>query len=187
MDLRSALYSMTTCLVPLQFFIVAKVEFFHQGFLIGTVLLLNWLVLILVKLKVMPNLCLMMGISPTLFTFSSICLLTSVWSWCVIPETRGLTLTQVMQVSESIGEMQKRAIFHTFVESEAMYFIFRYLWPFLEGRKRQKSERLRCVDSSATKQQTRFKILLKIPSLWIVLKFCSKFWPSLNHFPPGWS
>ena len=36
MDLRSALYSMTTCLVPLQFFIVAKVEFFHQGFLIGT-------------------------------------------------------------------------------------------------------------------------------------------------------
>ena len=39
MDLRSALYSMTTCLVPLQFFIVAKVEFFHQGFLIGTVFL----------------------------------------------------------------------------------------------------------------------------------------------------
>ena len=96
MDLRSALYSMTTCLVPLQFFIVAKVEleFSHQGFLIGTVLLLYGLVLILVKLKVMPNLCLMMGISPTLFTFSSICLLTSVWSWCVIPETRGLTLTQ---------------------------------------------------------------------------------------------
>jgi len=68
MDLRSALYSMTTCLVPLQFFIVAKV---------------------------MPNLCLMLGISPTLFTFSFICLLTSVWSWCVIPETRGLTLTQI--------------------------------------------------------------------------------------------
>ena len=113
----------------------------------------------------MPNLCLMMGISPTLFTFSSICLLTSVWSWCVIPETRGLTLTQVTQVRESIGEMQKRAIFHTFVESEAMYFIFRYLWPFLEGRKRQKSERLRYVDSSATKQQSlwrpRFKILFK--------------------------
>merc|ERR1712168_12122 len=68
MDLRSALYSMTTCLVPLQFFIVAKV---------------------------MPNLCLALGISPTLFSFSLICLLTSLWSWCVIPETRGLTLTQI--------------------------------------------------------------------------------------------
>ena len=44
----------------------------------------------------MPNLCLLLGISPTLFTFSFLCLITSVWSWCVIPETRGLTLTQVL-------------------------------------------------------------------------------------------
>ena len=51
--------------------------------------------------KVMPSLCLMLGISPTLFTFSFICLLTSVWSWCVIPETRGLTLTQVNHVQLS--------------------------------------------------------------------------------------
>ena len=49
-------------------------------------------------MKVMPNLCLMLGISPTLFTFSFICLITSLWSWCVIPETRGLTLTQVNHV-----------------------------------------------------------------------------------------
>ena len=45
--------------------------------------------------KVMPNMCLALGISPTLFTFSFVCLITSIWSWGVIPETRGLTLTQV--------------------------------------------------------------------------------------------
>ena len=32
-----------------------------------------------------------------------------------------------------------------------MHFIFRYLWPFLEERKQRRSEKPRCVDSSATK------------------------------------
>ena len=46
--------------------------------------------------------CLALGISPTLFTFSFVCLITSIWSWCVIPETRGLTLTQVNHAAPTI-------------------------------------------------------------------------------------